>query len=263
MCTCSFRITLTSLSIRWTSQQSVRSCWMTRILSWNSLRYAVWCFFCKFLYCCWLCWCFFFVLPAFIWSFGLTKSFLPPSLLSGFLVHFTRITMSLFLLFSSYNHNIPLPFQVNPVYNELLFRYCSCIAIVTPIWWTWYCLLVLLIERASFCFLSFDAPERNSWATWDAICLLGADLGKKMTGGTLNMITKLALYLVVCEGLVIHLCGGTHHGEKLSCTTTSNFWVANCALTQHHLGLPLYHNVYFLYSFLFLLGTKVGSYHLS
>lgn len=51
----------------------------------------------------------------------------------------------------------------------------------------------------------------------------GADLGKKMTGGTLNMITKLALYLVVCEGLVIHLCGGTHHGEKLSCTTTSNF----------------------------------------
>jgi hypothetical protein len=37
------------------------------------------------------------------------------------------------------------------------------------------------------------------------------------------MITKLALYLVVCEGLVIHLCGGTHHGEKLSCTTTSNF----------------------------------------
>jgi len=42
----------------------------------------------------------------------------------------------------------------------------------------------------------------------------GVDLGKKMTGGTLNMITKLALYLVVCEGLVIHLCGGTH-GKKV------------------------------------------------
>ena len=36
-----------------------------------------------------------------------------------------------------------------------------------------------------------------------------------MTGDTLNMIIKSILYLVVCDGLVIHLCGGTH-GEKKS-----------------------------------------------
>lgn len=176
MCTCSFQIILTLLSIRWTSQQSVRSCWMTRILSWNSLRYAVRCFFCQFLHC-WLCLCFFFVLRAFIWSFGLTKSFLPPSLLSCFLVHFTRITISVSLLFSSYNHNIIYLclFQINPV-QVCIMNYCF--DIVLP-FYTFrkshlenLILLVGTVNRTcEFLLSEIRCTWKKFLATWHAICL--------------------------------------------------------------------------------------------
>lgn len=160
----------------------------------------------------------------FIWSFGLTLSFLPPSLLSFFscplylIVLFLVLTTIIYLCL----------FQISPVY----FTHPGNLI-----------LLVGAVDRTCKFLLS---RLRCTWQKFLSNVRCNMSLHEwtleKNDQTHINMIIKLALYLVVREDWWLHLCGGTH-GEKLLCTLLNITWVCPC-ITMTLCLLPLFLSVF-------------------